>query len=63
MTRLALWSLALALSGALWLAILALFGWWFAGALAYLFLLALAAVWSIGGITAAVAWWERRQRE
>lgn len=62
MTRLALWSLALALSGALWLAIGKLLGWWVAGALAYLFLLALAAVVSIGGINAALLWLERRRR-
>lgn len=63
MTRFALWSLALALGLAGWIAIVALLGWWFAGALAYLFLLALTAVWSIGGITAAVAWWERKRSE
>lgn len=61
MIRLALWSIACALGLAGWVAIVALLGWWFAGALAYLFLLAFAAVVSIGGITAAVAWWERRR--
>lgn len=63
MTRLALWSIALALGLALWVAIIVLDGWWFAGALAYVFLLALTAVWAIGGITAAVAWWEKRRTQ
>lgn len=61
MTRLALWSIALALSGVLWLAILELLGWWFAGALAYLYLLLVAAVASVGGINAALTWWTRRR--
>lgn len=62
MTRLALWSLALALGLAGWVAIFELFGWWFAGVLVYLFLLLVAAVASIGGINAALLWLERRRR-
>lgn len=61
MTRLILWSLALALSGALWLVILK-FGWWAVFALAYLYLLLVAAVTSVGGINAALLWLERRRR-
>lgn len=61
MTRLVLWSIALALSGALWLAIVELLGWWAAAALAYLYLLALAAVASVGGINAALTWWTSRR--
>lgn len=61
MTRLALWSLALALGIAGWVAIVALLGWWVAGALAYLFLLLVAAVASIGGINAALTWWTSRR--
>lgn len=63
MTRLALWSLAIVLSLAGWVAIVKLLGWWVAGALAYLFLLLVAAVASVGGINAALLWWERRRRE
>lgn len=62
MTRLALWSLAIALGLAGWVAIVKLLGWWFAGALAYLFLLALAAVVSVGGINAALMWLQNRSR-
>lgn len=62
MTRLALWSLAIALGLAGWVAIVELLGWWAVGALAYLFLLLVAAVASVGGINAALLWLERRQR-
>ncbi len=62
MTRLALWSLAIALSGAGWVAIVKLLGWWVAGALVYLAVLAAAATWTIGGIGAALMWLERRRR-
>lgn len=52
--------LALGLAG--WIAIVELLGPWFAGVLAYLFLLLVAAVASVGGINAALLWLERRQR-
>lgn len=62
MTRLALWSLAIALGLAGWGAIVELLGWWVAGALAYLYLLALAAVACVGGFTAALRWLLERRR-
>lgn len=61
MTRLALWSLAFALGITGWFAIVDLLGWWAAGALAYLFLLLVAAVASVGGINAALLWLDRRR--
>lgn len=62
MTRPALWSLAIALSGALWVAIVELLGWWVAGVLVYVALLGLAAVVSVGGFNALGLWFERRRR-
>lgn len=62
MTRFALLPLAFALGLAGWLAIVELFGWWVLAVLVYLYLLAIAAVVSIGGINAALLWLERRQR-
>lgn len=62
MTRLALWSLAFALGGVLWVAIVELLGPWVAGALLYLALLLIAAVASVGGINAALMWLEQRRR-
>jgi hypothetical protein len=62
MTRLALLSIAIALGLAGWIAIVAGLGWWVAGALAYLYLLLITATWSIGGVTAALLWLERRRR-
>jgi hypothetical protein len=61
MTSLTLLSIAIALGLAGWVAIVAGLGWWVAGALAYLYLLLLAATWSVGGITAALLWFERRR--
>lgn len=62
MTRFGIWSLALALGFAGWLAIVELLGWWVLAVLAYLYLLAIAAAVSIGGINAALLWLERRRR-
>jgi hypothetical protein len=53
-------ALTLGLAG--WIAIAALLGWWTLGALAYLYLLLVAAVESMGGVNAALLWLERRRR-
>lgn len=65
MIRLALWSLAIALGLAGWIAIVAGAGWWFAGALAVLYLVWLCSVWVAGGVTPtarAIASWRSQWR-
>lgn len=62
MTRLALLSLAIALGLAGWVAIVAGLGWWCAGTLAALFLLAFASVAHGGGWAAFVRWLDRWTR-
>lgn len=62
MTRLALWSIALALGLAGWVAIVKLLGWWVAGVLTYLYLLAFASVACFHGWAAFVRWLDRVTR-
>ena len=62
MTRLALWSLAIALGLAGWTAIVELLGPWPVLALAYLYLLAFASVACFHGWTMFVRWLDRRRR-
>jgi hypothetical protein len=63
MTRFALWSLAIALGLAGWVAIVVGLGWWSAIVLVYLYTLLIAAVASAGGVNAALAWLARWYRQ
>lgn len=54
---------ALVLGVLAWIAIVRLAGWWPLAVVAYLYLLAIAAVASVGGIAAAMRWRERRRTD